>query len=78
MYTGNDGNSAETGLATSVVLQLTQHLEAEHHQIYFDNFFTSKYLLESLLERGFYGCGTARSNRKGFPDALKNIKMKTR
>ena len=41
--------------------------------MYCDNFFTSLFLLEDLLKDGIYGCGTIRTNRKGFPDELKAV-----
>ena len=36
-----------------------------------DNFFTSPTLFNCLLQDGIYACGTARMNRKGFPQDLK-------
>jgi hypothetical protein len=35
-----------------------------------DKFFTSVKLFDSLLERGFYACGTTKQNRKGHPSSL--------
>ena len=57
------------GLATTVVLQLTVNLDNPNHHICIDNFF-----YQQLLERGTYGCGNARSNRKEFPEELKYAK----
>ena len=67
------GRAAETegGLGMRVVLDLAQHLEGKKYHIYVDNFFTSVTLLQTLLERGLYACGTARQNSRGFPSALK-------
>ena len=31
-------------------------------------------LLEDLLEDGMYACGTARKDRKEFPDTLKGVR----
>ena len=42
-----------------------------NHHVYFDNFFSSVDLLCDLYRVGLYGCGTLRSNRRGFPEAFK-------
>jgi hypothetical protein len=39
--------------------------------LYFDNFFSSVSLLNILLGKGLYACGTARQSYKEFPVALK-------
>ena len=44
--------------------------------MYFDNFFSSVDLFLDLLRVGLYGCGTLRSNRKGFPKELKPLLKK--
>lgn len=44
--------------------------------MYFDNFFSSVDLLLDLLRVGLYGCGTLRSDRKGFPKDLKPLVKK--
>ena len=51
------------------VLDNAAKLQPCHHHLYMDNLFTSTGLLKKLLERGIYGCGTARVNR-GVPAAL--------
>ncbi len=71
VYTGKKGNSAEKGLGANVVKCLTETLENTHRHIYFDNFFTSVDLFLDLFRVGLYGCGTLRTNQKGFPQALK-------
>ena len=77
VYTGKDG-TAEKGLGARVVKSLTSELKGKNHHIYFDNYFTSESLLSDLVEDGIYACGTARQDRKGFPDALKKIKFSNR
>ena len=72
VYTGKQGNKVEVGLGRRVVETLTAKLKEKHHHIYFDNYFSSVDLLLSLSRCGLYGCGTLRSNRKGFPDQLKS------
>ena len=70
VYTGQ-AEEAEGGLGMRVVLDLSQQLEGKKYHLYFDNLFTSVSLLQTLLDRGIYSCGTARQNYRGFPPALK-------
>ena len=57
---------------------LTRLLKGKNHHVFFDNFFTSEELLQDLVEDGIFACGTARKDRKGFPDELKRVKLKNR
>ena len=50
---------------------MTEKLRDKNYHVYFDNYFTSIPLLEELLRRGTFGCGTMRSNRKGLPQDLR-------
>ena len=60
VYTGKS-DSAESGLGKRVVLDLARRLERKKYHLYFDNFpFVS--LLDTLLGKGVYACGTARQN----------------
>ena len=77
VYTGRQMNR-EVGLGEHVMRTLTDHLKHKHHHVFFDNFFTSVYLLEQLEEDGIYSCGIARKDRKGFPPALKSTGLKER
>lgn len=77
VYTGRK-ESIEHGLGARVVKTLTKDFQQSWRYVYFDNFFTSKALLLDLLSLGLYGCGTVRSNRKGFPVQLKKPKLKKR
>ena len=61
-----------------VVKDLTFDFQHRWHRVYFDNFFTSKSLLCDLEQVGLYGIGTARSDRKFFPEALKKPKLNNR
>ncbi|XP_039287759.1 piggyBac transposable element-derived protein 3-like [Nilaparvata lugens] len=57
-------NDINLGLGGSVVLDLIDKLpEKEGCSLYFDNFFTSITLLETLKEMGLHGTGTMRANR---------------
>ena len=66
VYTGKKGDSVEHGLGATVVKNLSNDLHHTYHHLYFDNFFSSVDLLLDLLRVGLYGCGTLRTNRKGF------------
>ena len=77
VYTGKEG-SGEKQLGQRVVKDLTQHLKGKKHHIFFDNFFTSEQLLRDLADDNIYACGTARKDRRGFPPALKAVKLKNR
>ena len=77
VYTGKEG-SGEKQLGQRVVKDLTQLLKGKNHHVLFDNFFTSEQLLQDLLDDGILACGTARKDRKGFPPALKQVKLKNR
>ena len=59
------------------LLEKTKLLD-KYRTVFFDNFFNSQEVLEKLRYHDSYGCGTVRSNRKGFPKAVvsKKIKLK--
>ena len=76
VYTGKE-ESAKKGLGSRVVKDLTRHLKDKHHHVFFANFFTSVQLLEDLEKEGTYACGTARADRKRFPESLKKVKSET-
>ena len=78
VYTGEKKGAVEHQLGTRVVKDLTEDLQGKWHHAYFDNFFTSHNLLVDLERRGIYGCGTARKDRRGFPEELKKVKLKKR
>lgn len=69
IYTGKqvNENSSSMGLCTRVVLDLMSGLEDQHFKLYTDNYYTSPSLFTYLYENGINACGTARTNRKGFP-----------
>jgi len=60
----------DLGLASNVVIGLTQPIMMKGHVIYTDNFYTSPQLADYLYQLDTYLCGTVRSNRKGFPKEL--------
>ena len=72
VYTGAGSNTSPVlGLGGSVVKLLTRPLVGKYHHVFMDNFFTSAALFSDLLLDGIYACGTARSNRKGYPEEFK-------
>ena len=71
VYTGKKSDSVEKGLGATVVKTLSDDMHHTHRHLYFDNFFSSVDLLLDLFRVGLYGCGTLRSNRRGFPEVLK-------
>ena len=75
VYSGKKGDTVQKGLGQTVVETLTDKLAGKYYHIYFDNFFSSITLFQSLARKKLYGCGTMVTNRKGFPTELKT-KMK--
>ena len=64
------------GLGEEVVLQLTKDLERSFCTVYFDNFFNSPKLIEKLFQKGIYGIGTVRANRKQMSKMINDEQMK--
>ncbi len=60
----------KAGLATRVVLELSEPISNHGYQLYMDRFYTSFALLYHLQRRQIYACGTAMTNRCNFPRAL--------
>ena len=75
VYCGKEGNNVTTNLGARVVTDLCQPLHHKNYHVYYDNFFTSVDLQESLLKDGVYSCGTYRKDRRGIPPELKNTKL---
>ena len=71
MYT--QGERVRVNLGANVVKTLMAPYRNTYRHIYSDNFFASIELLIDILKLGLYGCGTVRTNRKGFPDELKTL-----
>ena len=74
VYTGREGSGENLG--QRVVKDLTRLLKGKSHHVFFDNFVNSEELLQDLLEDGILAYGTACKDRKGFPPALKQAKLK--
>ena len=71
IYTGKslDGK-VKHDLAETIVESLTEHYTNQGHHLYIDNYYTKVWLLNSLKEKGIYACGTARTDRSGFPKKI--------
>jgi len=69
IYIGKENVAVADPLGTRVVEHMVNvimtHSDTRFHNIFFDNFFTSTKLLETLLERGIRATGTVRDNRIG-------------
>nr|CAH7714459.1 unnamed protein product [Callosobruchus chinensis] len=66
IYQGKAESTCDT-LGERVIIDLTENIKNRGYCLYFDNFFTTIPLMQKLLDRGLFGCGTLRQNRKHFP-----------
>lgn len=80
VYVGrpSDAQSPEVGLGERVVRQLCRPLQEGNYQIFCDNFFSTCSLFDDLRQQKIYACGTARMDRRGFPDTLKGVVLPER
>ena len=61
LYAGKDSDTDKsTGLAHSVVVQLTKDLAGKGYDMYCDNFYSSPGLFLQLHKMGIGACGIAR------------------
>ena len=65
------GAQHEVGLGKRVVLDLTEKIRDKRHHVFINNYFKSVELIEELLSRNLYGCGTVRSNIKDVPEQMR-------
>ncbi|KAI8775184.1 piggyBac transposable element-derived protein 4 [Biomphalaria glabrata] len=63
------------GMAIKIFDTLLKHLGKGYH-IYADRWYTTRALIDHLLDQGQYYTGTVQNNRVGFPKALKTIVLK--
>lgn len=74
---GKDGNArSNIPLGTRVVKTLVEPYYKKRHHVYFDNYFTSVALVESLQRKKTYASGTVRKERRGLPTQMKTLNMK--
>ena len=75
VYTGKDADldtMQNICKVSGVVLKLAKSLFGKGYTIFFDRFYTSPNLLYWLRRVDLSGCGTAMTNRRGFPKQLKS------
>ncbi|XP_070573837.1 piggyBac transposable element-derived protein 4-like [Ptychodera flava] len=76
-YTGKKGGQvAQKGLGYSVVWNLSRMYHNMGHILFYDNFFSSVSLALDLQKQGTLCCSTVRTNRLGFPEDLRNVKLR--
>ena len=75
VYTGRPNQGQGHGLGERVVKELSRDLVNGNHHLYFDNFFSSYKLMKDMLGDNIYATATTRSNRKDFPQELKEVKL---
>ncbi|XP_063958469.1 piggyBac transposable element-derived protein 4-like [Lytechinus pictus] len=71
VYIGRREQASENGLSYDVVFSLCENLLHQGYKLYIDNFYTSMKLLTDLKRNQVWACGTANSNRRGFPVEFK-------
>lgn len=87
VYSGKHGYTAsasadvldkECTSTTRLVVGLLDQLELldKGYCIWMDNYYNSPELMEELVYRSTWACGTLRSNRKGIPASVKAAKLK--
>ena len=79
IYTGRENVAPavqDLSLSERVVADLMQPLLNKGYHLYTDNWYTSLPLYKYLHRQGTLACGTIRSNRKGFPEQVKNAKLR--
>ena len=66
IYKGKD-SERRNSLSEHIVKKLSSNLEFSYRKIYFDNYFSSPYLLDYLYKKGLYAAGTVRVDRRYMP-----------
>ena len=74
VYTGRQGHGPEINQGARVVLQLTEHLSGSGRNCTGDNFFSSLYLSNALLQRKMTYIGTVRKNKPFLPTKVTDIR----
>ena len=76
IYAGKTDAESGLGLASDVVLKLTQPYLDAGRTLATDNYYTSVPLARALLHRKTNLVGTLRMNRKGLPESIRQSKLK--
>ena len=71
LYRGRQSQRPEHGVGYEVVMDITMQYQWLRHHIYCDSLFMSVYLVESLLDRQTYICGTFKSDTRDMPLSVK-------
>ena len=74
VYTGKD-DAPHKNLGANVVQKLSQSLAGGNYHLYFDNFFSSADLFETLLDSELYACATVRKDCKRVPHDIASAKL---
>lgn len=79
IYTGKrQGGRAEKSLGERVVRDLTENILGVNHKVFFDNFFSSIDLLNTLQSQKVLACCTIRKDRTNLPKNFTDDKKMTR
>lgn len=70
VYTQNFVETKELLVSEQIVFKVANDYLNKGYIIYMDNWFTSPSLIKKLLEKNTYSVGTAKSNRKFFPEDI--------
>jgi hypothetical protein len=62
------------GLAYAIITKLVEPFRYQGYQVYCDNFYTSPTLFADLFSDGIPATGTLRTNRRGVPAIVKDMK----
>ena len=65
---------SDNGLAFDVVTDILHAFDYQGYSVYFDNWYTSPTLLHALKEKKFSATGTLRTNRRGIPSSVLEMK----
>ena len=75
IYTGKAEEYSQCGLANDVVIRLVEPFWFQGYEAFCENFYTSPTLFRNLLEVGIRATGTLRTNQRGVPDGVMEMKL---
>ena len=79
IYTGKENapqNQGTLSVSERVVVDLMEPLLEKGYHLYIDNWYSSITLFKYLYEHHTQACGTVRINRRGFPEPVKQAKLR--
>lgn len=74
VYVGKAEKYSGDGLAHDVVMKLLQPYWFQGYEVFVDNFYTSQILFQHLLSVEVCATGTLRTDRRGVPPAVVQLK----